>query len=532
MLGSDHKGYAAKAKKDAKTEDSGANGEANLKDSATAEQVERAPEGNAEGVLKADPTGVQVPRRFTKPGVDPMSEEAGVRWELRTAGISGADGSVIFEQKDVEVPTTWSQTATNIVVNKYFRGAMNTPERETSVRQLVLRVTDTITGWGEKRRYFADKESAEAFHAELTHLMVSQKAAFNSPVWFNVGVEPHPQCSACFINSVDDDMGSILDLAKTEGMLFKYGSGAGSNLSSLRGKNEQLKGGGTASGPVSFMRGFDAFAGVIKSGGKTRRAAKMVILDVDHPDIEHFVDCKREEEEKAWALIEAGYDGGFNVPGGAYDSVFFQNANHSVRVSDDFMTAVEGRRDVRPARPQDRRGHRRGRPEHPLDQDGRGGLDLRRPRHPVRHHHQRLAHLQGDRPHLRVQPLQRVHVPRRLGLQPGQPQPDEVPSGRRQFDVEASATRSTCSSSRWRSSSTTAATRPTADRQEQPRVPSARPRLRQPRRAADGRRSALRQRRGSRLRGRHHRAARRRGLRGVRRDRQGQGALRRLRQEP
>jgi ribonucleoside-diphosphate reductase alpha chain len=342
MLGSDHKGYAAKAKKDAKTEgDSGANGEAKLKDSAAAEKVERAPQGDAEGVLHADPTGVQVPRRNTKPGVDPLSEEAGVQWELRTAGISGADGSVIFEQKHVEVPTTWSQTATNIVVNKYFRGAMGTPERETSVRQLILRVTDTITGWGEKRRYFADKESAEAFHAELTHLMVAQKAAFNSPVWFNVGVEPHPQCSACFINSVEDDMESILGLAKTEGMLFKYGSGAGSNLSALRGRNEQLKGGGTASGPVSFMRGFDAFAGVIKSGGKTRRAAKMVILDVDHPDIEQFVDCKREEEEKAWALIEAGYDGGFNVPGGAYDSVFFQNANHSVRVSDEFMSAME-----------------------------------------------------------------------------------------------------------------------------------------------------------------------------------------------
>ncbi|MCP4498376.1 MAG: vitamin B12-dependent ribonucleotide reductase [Deltaproteobacteria bacterium] len=292
-------------------------------------------------VLKASPAGVTVPRRFSKEGIDPMSEAAGVEWELRNASISGANGEMIFEQKDIETPKTWSQTATNIVVNKYFRGAIDTPERETSIRQLVSRVSDTLTTWGRRRRYFASEEDALAFRAELTHLLVSQKAAFNSPVWFNVGVEERPQCSACFINSVDDTMESILGLAKTEGMLFKYGSGAGSNLSTIRGSKENLAGGGTASGPVSFMKGFDSFAGVIKSGGKTRRAAKMVILDVEHPDIEQFVTCKRDEEEKAWALIEAGYDGGFNVPGGAYDSVYFQNANHSVRVTDDFMKAVE-----------------------------------------------------------------------------------------------------------------------------------------------------------------------------------------------
>lgn len=291
--------------------------------------------------LQADPAGVRVARRWTSPGVDPMSESAGIQWELRVASITGASGEVLFEQKDVEVPASWSQQATNIVANKYFRGAVGSPERETSVRQLILRVADTITGWGKKRRYFASEADAASFHAELCHLLVTQKLAFNSPVWFNVGVEAAPQCSACFINSVDDTMESILGLAKTEGMLFKYGSGTGTNFSRLRGSKEDLAGGGTASGPVSFMKGFDSFAGVIKSGGKTRRAAKMVVLDVDHPDIEEFVDCKRQEEEKAWALIEQGYDGGFNVPGGAYDSVYFQNANHSVRVTDEFMKAVE-----------------------------------------------------------------------------------------------------------------------------------------------------------------------------------------------
>ncbi|MFZ9886736.1 MAG: vitamin B12-dependent ribonucleotide reductase [Myxococcota bacterium] len=290
--------------------------------------------------MQADPTGIKVQRRFTVVGIDPLSQAAGIVWEKRTASITGADGKVLFEQTDVEVPVGWSQQATNIVANKYFRGQVGTPERESSVRQLILRVADTITAWGKKRRYFTTDADADTFHAELCHLLVTQKMAFNSPVWFNVGVEEHPQCSACFINSVDDTMGSILDLAKTEGMLFKFGSGAGSNLSNIRGSKELLAGGGTASGPVSFMKGFDAFAGVIKSGGKTRRAAKMVILDVDHPDIEDFVSCKASEEKKAWALIEQGYDGGFNVPGGAYDSIFFQNANHSVRVTDDFMKAV------------------------------------------------------------------------------------------------------------------------------------------------------------------------------------------------
>jgi ribonucleoside-diphosphate reductase alpha chain len=282
--------------------------------------------------------GLVVSRYFSTAGVDPEEELA---WEPRTAAITGEGGQSIFEQKDVEVPKSWSALATNVVASKYFRGALGSPQRERSVRQLVGRVVKTIGAWGRKDGYFASDDDAVAFEAELSHLLYRQKMSFNSPVWFNVGVEEHPQCSACFINSVSDSMDSILRLAHTEGMLFKYGSGTGSNLSKIRSSKEPLSGGGEASGPVSFMRGFDAFAGVIKSGGKTRRAAKMVILDADHPDIEEFVECKSTEEKKAWALIEAGYDGGFNVHGGAYDSVFFQNANHSVRVTDAFMHAVQ-----------------------------------------------------------------------------------------------------------------------------------------------------------------------------------------------
>src|SRR5215831_7875276 len=281
---------------------------------------------------KAAPAGLVVPRYFTTPGVDPADELA---WEQRTANISGEDGRTVFEQKEVEVPKSWSMLATNVVASKYFRGTPGTPEREGSVRRLVARVVDTITTWGQQGGYFATEADRSAFHAELTHLLIHQKVAFNSPVWFNVGVEEHPQCSACFINSVEDSMESILGLAKTEGMLFKYGSGTGSNLSCLRSSKEHLHGGGTASGPVSFMRGFDAFAGVIKSGGKTRRAAKMVILNADHPDIVDFIECKATEERKAWALIDAGYEGSFN--GEAYASIFFQNSNNSVRVTDAFM---------------------------------------------------------------------------------------------------------------------------------------------------------------------------------------------------
>jgi len=319
----------------------------------------------ASTTIKTGAGALRFDRFFSKPDVSPYDE---VQWERRTALISDASGKTIFEQKDVEVPVDWSMTATNIVASKYLHGPLGTPERETGVRQLVARVAETVRDWGLAGGYFATPEDAAVFHDELAHLLLTQKAAFNSPVWFNVGCDrlepesdaqnwhwnPHtcaiefsvtgyrnPQCSACFINAVDDSLDSILTLAKTEGMLFKWGSGTGTNLSSLRGSMEQLSGGGTASGPLSFMRGFDAFAGVIKSGGKTRRAAKMVILNVDHPDIIDFVDCKMKEEAKAWALMREGYDGSSGPDSEAYSSIFFQNANNSVRVTDTFMHAVE-----------------------------------------------------------------------------------------------------------------------------------------------------------------------------------------------
>jgi ribonucleoside-diphosphate reductase alpha chain len=307
--------------------------------------------------------GLSFRRFFTKPGVSPYDE---LEWDLRLAQITDSQGGIIFEQKDVEVPKDWSMTATNIVASKYLHGKVGTPERETGVRQLVTRVAETIRNWGLAQGYFKTPEDGATFHDELVHILVRQYAAFNSPVWFNVGcdrIEPSsdarnwhwnprtqqvefgvtgyskPQCSACFINSVKDSLDSILTLAKTEGMLFKWGSGTGTNLSTLRSSTEGLSGGGTASGPLSFMKGFDAFAGVIKSGGKTRRAAKMVILNVDHPDIVEFIECKQKEEAKAHALVAQGYDGS-HPDSDAYSSIFFQNANNSVRVTDDFMYAV------------------------------------------------------------------------------------------------------------------------------------------------------------------------------------------------
>jgi ribonucleoside-diphosphate reductase alpha chain len=308
--------------------------------------------------------GLIFTRRFTTEGVSPYDE---VEWEQRTASITDSKGNTIFEQEKVEVPVNWSMTATNIVASKYLHGKLGSPERETGVRQLVSRVVETIQGWGLAGGYFATPEDAAIFHDELTHMLLTQKVAFNSPVWFNVGcdrLEPdakgenwhwnpvtsdvqsgatgykNPQCSACFINSVEDSMAGIMDLARTEALLFKFGSGTGTNFSTLRSSQESVSGGGTASGPLSFMRGFDAFAGVIKSGGKTRRAAKMAILNVDHPDILDFIDCKAKEEAKAFALVREGYDGS-GPDSEAYSSIFFQNANNSVRVCDEFMSACE-----------------------------------------------------------------------------------------------------------------------------------------------------------------------------------------------
>ena len=334
----------------------------------------------------ASTPGLQFERYFTTPGVSPFDQ---ITWELRDAVIQDWKGKIIFEQKNVESPVDWSMTATNIVASKYLHGLVGTPERESGVRALITRVAESMRDWGIAANYFATPADADTFFAELSHLLLNQKVAFNSPVWFNVGcdrLEPNsdaqnwhwdsekrqvifsttgyskPQCSACFINSVQDSLDSILTLAKTEGMLFKWGSGAGSNLSSIRGSMETLSGGGTASGPLSFMRGFDAFAGVIKSGGKTRRAAKMVVLNIDHPDIVDFIECKSKEEAKAYSLIAAGYDGS-GPDSEAYSSIFFQNANNSVRVNDEFMSAVE--RDVSNSPPAPSRSAPPSRPSRP-----------------------------------------------------------------------------------------------------------------------------------------------------------------------
>ncbi len=330
---------------------------------AAAKTVETATVSRSTSSSSGTGTGLQCQRFFSRPGVSPYDE---IQWERRTASIVDSKGNSIFEQKDVEVPADWSMTATNIVASKYLHGQIDTPQRETGVRQLISRVAETIRDWGLAGGYFRTPEDATIFHDELAHMLLNQKVAFNSPVWFNVGCDrlepdsdaqnwhwnPHtcavefsatgyrnPQCSACFINSVKDSLDSILTLAKTEGMLFKWGSGTGTNLSTIRGSTENLSGGGVASGPLSFMRGFDAFAGVIKSGGKTRRAAKMVILNIDHPDIVDFIECKSKEEAKAWTLMRAGYDGS-GPDSEAFTSIFFQNANNSVRVNDEFMRAV------------------------------------------------------------------------------------------------------------------------------------------------------------------------------------------------
>src|SRR2546423_9394607 len=279
--------------------------------------------------------GVTVARRFTEPGVHPFDA---VEWEIRDAVIGDPEAPA-FEQREVEFPAAWSQNATNIVTQKYFRGRMDSPEREHSVKQMVGRVAGTIAAWGREGGYFATDEDADTFEAELTHILVNQMAAFNSPVWFNVGFEEHPQCSACFILSVDDTIESILDWNTKEGMIFRGGSGSGINLSRIRGSQEHLSKGGLASGPVSFMRGADAWAGTIKSGGKTRPAAKMVGLDVDHPDIVDFLLCQAREEEKAAALRDAGFD--MRIDGDGFTSIQYQNANNSVRVTDEFMNAVE-----------------------------------------------------------------------------------------------------------------------------------------------------------------------------------------------
>ena len=282
------------------------------------------------------PDGHAVKRFFTKPNESPFDA---VDWELRSAKITDEKGNVVFEQTNVQAPDFWSQLATTIVVSKYFRGHPGTPTRETSIAQIITRVVDTITKSGVEQGYFNNPGDADTFRNELAYIVLHQLGTFNSPVWFNVGIVDNPQSSACFVLPVEDDMNSILNLAHTEAMIFKGGSGTGTNLSAIRASKERLSGGGIASGPISFMKGFDSFTGAIKSGGRTRRAAKLVILDIDHPDIEDFIWCKAREEKKAHALIDAGYDG--SIDGEAYATVAFQNSNNTVNLTDDFMQAVE-----------------------------------------------------------------------------------------------------------------------------------------------------------------------------------------------
>src|SRR6266704_1668498 len=293
------------------------------------------PVETAANVVVDDGKQLGVKRYFTIPGRDPFEE---IEWEVRDAFIPGKDKPA-FDQKDVEFPKFWSQTATNIVAQKYFRGQLSSPERESSVKQMIGRIVDTIGGWGRAGGYFAGDEEGDTFEAELKAILVNQLASFNSPVWFNVGFEEKPQCSACFILSIEDSMDAILDWIRREGIIFRGGSGSGVNLPRLRSSKEQLSKGGHASGPVSFMRGADASAGTIKSGGKTRRAAKMVVLDVDHPDVDEFIWCKAREEEKARVLEAAGYD--MSLDSSDWASIQYQNANNSVRVTDAFMEAAE-----------------------------------------------------------------------------------------------------------------------------------------------------------------------------------------------
>src|SRR5437870_3962214 len=299
------------------------------------EQVQEPTARELANTVAEESASLGVKRYFTIQDRDPFDE---VEWEIRDAFIPGKDKPA-FEQKDVEFPKFWSQTATNIVAQKYFRGRLSSPERERSVKQMIGRIVDTIGAWGRDGGYFATEDEAQTFQDELKFILLHQLAAFNSPVWFNVGFEEKPQCSACFILSIDDSMESILDWIRREGVIFRGGSGSGVNLSRLRSSKEQLSKGGYASGPVSFMRGADASAGTIKSGGKTRRAAKMVVLDVDHPDVDEFIWCKAHEEEKARVLEAAGYDMSLDSPD--WSSIQYQNANNSVRVTDAFMEAAE-----------------------------------------------------------------------------------------------------------------------------------------------------------------------------------------------
>ena len=434
---------------------------------------------------------LSIERLFTSPETHPFEA---IEWELRDARIGHGD-RVAFEQRDVEFPKSWSQNATNIVAQKYFRGQLEHPSREHSVKQMIARVAGTIAAWGRERGYFATDADGEAFEAELTHILLHQMAAFNSPVWFNVGFEENPQCSACFILSVKDTMESILEWNTKEGMIFRGGSGSGINLSNIRGSMEPLAKGGTASGPVSFMRGADSWAGTIKSGGKTRRAAKMVVLDVDHPDIREFIQCKAKEEDKAQALRDAGFD--MSIDGEGFTSIQYQNANNSVRVTDEFMQAVAEDREWRltsrvtgepvgepvPARELMRE----------IAQAAWRCADPGVQYDTTINRWHTSPHLRADQ---RVESLQRVHARGRLGVQPGVAEPDEVPPPRRDARRGVLRAHGRCDAAGAGDRRRALQLPDRGDRRQRPRLPPARPRLRQPRGLPDGGRDALRLRAG------------------------------------
>ena len=457
--------------------------------------------------------GLTIERIYTNPGVHPYDE---VTWERRdVVQTNWKTGETVFEQRGVEFPDFWSVNASTIVTTKYFRGAVGTDVREWSLKQLVDRVVLTYAKAGREHGYFATDADAEVFEHELTWMLLHQVFCFNSPVWFNVGTTSPQQVSACFILAVDDTMDSILNWYREEGLIFKGGSGAGLNLSRIRSSKELLSSGGTASGPVCFMRGADASAGTIKSGGATRRAAKMVVLDVDHPDIEEFVETKMKEEDKIRVLRDAGYD--MDLGGKDITSVQYQNANNSVRVSDEFMRAVESGTEF------GLRGRKTGEVIETVDASGlfekisARRVGVRRPGHPVRRHHQRLAHQPRDRTDHRVQPLLGVHVPGQLLLQPGQPEPAEVPQGRRHLRRGDVRQGRRAGHHRDGHLDLLRGLPDRGDRGHHPQVPPAGHRLRQPRRAAHGVGPGLRLRRGPGARRGHHLADDRHRVQALRR---------------
>ena len=431
-------------------------------------------------------------RIHTRDGIHPYDE---VTWERRDVVMTNwRDGSVNFEQRGVEFPDFWSVNAANIVTTKYFRGAVGTPQREWSLKQLDRPGRRRLRRRRPRARLLRHDKDAEIFEHELKYALVHQIFSFNSPVWFNVGTASPQQVSACFILAVDDTMDSILEWYREEGLIFKGGSGAGRQP--LPDPLQQGTAVPPAAPPAARSRSCAAPTpppGTIKSGGATRRAAKMVVLDVDHPDVEEFIETKAREEDKIRVLRDAGFD--MDLGGKDITSVQYQNANNSVRVSDEFMRAVEAGGDVRPARPPDRRGRRAGRRQGPVPQDGQGRLGVRRPRHPVRRHDQRLAHLPGVRPDHRQQPVLGVRPPGQLVLQPGQHQPAEVPARRRHVRRREVPGDHRADHHGDGHLDLLRRLPDREDRRDHPRLPPARHRLRQPRRAADGHRPRLRLRR-------------------------------------